>query len=302
MKQCAAWVTDFRRSLTSRLLKALFAREILGSQKLFISNVAHELRTPLSVIKTASEVALLEPGLTRDTRKAFNEITEELARVSEILDNLLSLNTLSGEGGMKFQNLDLSAVVEDVAKRLLPLARELGVRVRVRTKAGSIAVGNRAALETVAYHLIKNALSFTPAHAEAQVEVRVRPEANTVLLEVRDSGVGMSKDELAHVFEPFYRADTSRNRNARNAGAGLGLTIVDEMVRQHGGTIAIESSRRLGTVAVVTLPRGGFISGSDDSRYTEGRSAESENGAHEPHGGRRHFTERDRVTKDIAGT
>src|SRR5438105_1405624 len=95
LKQCAGWVTAFWERCANRLLKEIFAREILTSQKLFISNVAHELRTPLSTIKTSAEVALIDTGLSKDTRDTFKEILGELERLSGIIDNLLSLNTLT---------------------------------------------------------------------------------------------------------------------------------------------------------------------------------------------------------------
>lgn len=265
--------------------------------------MSHELRTPLSTIKTASEVALLDPDLSRDTRKTFQEITEELTRVSEILDNLLSLNSLSGQEGMRFQNLDVGAVVTEVVHKLQPLARERHVPVRLKTEVGSIAIGNRSALEQVAHHLIKNALSFTPAES-GPVQVRVYPEGSETIIEVEDHGIGMSPEELTHIFEPFYRADTSRNRTVRHGGSGLGLTIVDEMVRKHGGTVTIESKRRMGTTVVVRIPRGGFIPHSGTPSYDRGRSngnQQQKDGAHEPHRGRRNFTEVRVVTKGVAG-
>lgn len=294
MRQFAAWATGLRQRLASRLIKAVFAEEILGEQKAFIANVAHELRTPLSVIKTSSEVALFDPALSRDARKTFVEIVGELTRVSEILDNLLSLNALAGGERMALQNLDVGAIVEGAAKRLVPLARERRIRMSVRARPGSIALGNRAALETAVHHLIKNALLFTPASEDGVVAVRVRPEGSSTVIEVRDNGIGMSRDDLLHAAEPFYRADVSRHRAIKQTGSGLGLTIAHEMVRLHGGTLTLESKRREGTVATVALPRGGFIPATGAEEYTNerlARSDKSESGAHEPYHGRRHLTE-----------
>lgn len=264
MKQFGAWVTGLRGRLASRFLRATFATEILQSQKLFISNVAHELRTPLSTIKTVSEVSLLDPALARETRRSFVEITEELNRVSEILDNLLSLNALGNPETLPLRHLDYGATVEEVVRKLQPLARKRGVRLTLRAQVGAIVYGNRAGLEQIAHHITKNALAFTPA--EGAVAVRLRPEGEHVVLEVQDSGIGMSQEEVAHLFEPFYRADTSRNRSVEHSGSGLGLTIVHEMVRMHGGTIRIDSKKRHGTTVVVLLPRGGFIPHSADVR------------------------------------
>lgn len=264
-------------------------RDSLHNQKLFISNVAHELRTPLSTIKTSSEVALLDPTLDKDTRRAFVEIIEELNRVSEIINNLLSLNTLTRPERMQLQHLDYGALVDEVVRKLQPLARERQVRLTFKPTAGSIVHGNRTALEQVAHNIIKNALAFTPA--KGTVMVKLYPKEERVLLEVADSGIGMTKEELLHIFEPFYRADTSRNRAVAHAGAGLGLTIVNDMVRMHRGTITIESHKRAGTTVVVSFPRGGlpagrqgFIPASGGLAYT---SLPLERGAHGGKNGRR---------------
>lgn len=231
-------------------------RQSLRNQKLFISNIAHELRTPLSIIKTTSEVALLDPGLSRDTKRSYTEIIEELNRISEIINNLLSLNNLTRPERARFINVDLGAVLDEVAESLRPLARERGVTFTSRSEAGSIVLGNRSALTQVAHNIIKNGILFTPKGGS--VAVRLRPEESRVILEVRDSGMGMSEEELRHIFEPFYRADSSRNRATEHTGSGLGLTIAQEMVRAHHGSITIDSAKRKGTTVVVLLPRGGL--------------------------------------------
>lgn len=238
------------------------ARDTLQHQKLFISNVAHELRTPLSIIKTNSEVALMDPGLAPDLSATFKEIVGELNRISDIINNLLSLNSLARPERMQFKNLDLAPLAEAVAARYRALARERGIRLSLRHERGSIAWGNAVALEAVMGNIVKNALSYTPRNDHGAVQITLRPQEGMVLFEVTDTGVGMSQEELLHVFEPFYRADSSRNRRGQEEGSGLGLTIVNEMVRVHRGKIHIESRRkshkhRGGTTVSVLLPLGG---------------------------------------------
>jgi signal transduction histidine kinase len=238
------------------------ARDTARYQKLFISNIAHELRTPLSTIKTSSEVALIDDSLDPDARKTFLEIIEELNRISEIINNLLSLNTLTRPERMQFSNIDLMSLAERVVARHLPLAKERGVKVTVRNEPGAIVWGNATALEQLMTNLVKNALSYTPEDTHGTVTITVRPaEAGMILFAVADTGIGMTQEELNHVFEPFYRADTSRNRDVKKTGAGLGLTIVNEMVRAHRGRIHIDSGKRKGTTVSVYLPRGGAGSG-----------------------------------------
>ncbi len=238
------------------------ARDNLRHQKLFISNIAHELRTPLSIIKTNSEVALMDPMLESGLVAMFKEIIGELNRISDIINNLLSLNSLARPERMQFKNLDLIPLCESVVARYQALARERGIKLMVRCERGSIVWGNAIALEQVMSNIIKNALSYTARKDNGTVQVTLRPQDGMVLFSVADSGVGMSQEELLHIFEPFYRADGSRNRKGGEEGSGLGLTIVNEMVRVHRGKIQVESRRKSakrpgGTTVSVLLPLGG---------------------------------------------
>lgn len=260
MKQCAAWATAWWERCANRLLKEIYAREILQSQKRFIADVAHELRTPLSTIKTSSEVALIDTGLPKDARESFEEILGELERVSEILNNLLSLNSLARPEEMLFKSLDMLAIADAVLERLRPIAREKKIRLRLRGEPDSIAWANATAVEQIMTNVIKNAISYTPSDRDGRVEVVVRPaEDAAVLFEVSDTGLGMRPEDLAHVFEPFYRADPSRTKLInKKTGSGLGLTIANELIRAQGGTIHMESRYHKGTTVRIRLPAGGW--------------------------------------------
>ncbi len=234
------------------------ARDTARYQKLFISNIAHELRTPLSTIKTSSEVALIDENLPADIKTTFTEIIEELNRVSEIINNLLSLNTLTRPERMQFTSVDIAPIAENVLKRHLPFARERGIKAVLRKEPGALVWGNSMALEQIMMNLIKNAFTYTPANSNGEVTITVRPDGRgAVLFSVQDTGIGISQEDLFHIFEPFYRADSSRNRGLQSTGSGLGLTIVNEMVRAHHGRIHIESRKRKGTTVSVFFPRGG---------------------------------------------
>ncbi len=232
-------------------------RETLRYQKLFISNIAHELRTPLSTIKTSSEVAMLDDSLSFPMKRAFTEILTELDRISHIINNLLSLNTLTRPERMQFKDVDLGRIVDDVVRRLHSLADERDIKVIVKTDAHRKVWGNPSALEQVATNLIKNAISYTPKGAGGVVTVSVRPDFHGMMvLSVADNGIGIAQEDLFHIFEPFYRADTSRVRRVRKTGSGLGLTIVNEIVRVHHGRINIQSALKKGTTVSVSLPSG----------------------------------------------
>ena len=232
------------------------ARDTLRYQKLFISNVAHELRTPLSVIKTSTEVGLIDDSLPPIVKETFNDILKELDRVSEIINNLLSLNALTRPERMQFGNIELGPLVESIAKRHALLANERGIKLNLKKDGYTTVWGNATALEQIIANLVKNAISYTPKGSSGSVTVEVRPEGNMMLLSVSDTGIGISQEDLFHIFEPFYRADMSRVRKIKKSGSGLGLTIVNELVRVHHGKIQIQSALRRGTHVHVYLPFG----------------------------------------------
>ena len=151
------------------------ARDTLRYQKLFISNVAHELRTPLSIIKHRARWRSSTMTLPTPVRKTFIDIAGELDRVSEIINNLLSLNTLTRPERMQFGNVDLAPLVNTVVKRLHALARERGIELTVKWDNYQTVWGNATALEQIATNLIKNAIAYTPKGTRGTVKVSIRP-------------------------------------------------------------------------------------------------------------------------------
>ncbi len=225
--------------------------EAFKSQKRFIADVAHELRTPLSVIKTNSEVALLDRSLDVRVKSILKSNVEELNRASEIINNLLSLSSFTRSGRMTFSAIDLGTIVDAAIKKLKAFAERKQIELTVKKSEPRTVWGNATALEQVVINLLKNAITFTPEGGLVSVEVEPNYQGN-VLLTVRDNGIGISHKDLFRIFEPFYRAERSRNR--RRGGSGLGLTIVSEIIKLHRGRITIKSALNQGTTAVVLLP------------------------------------------------
>lgn len=233
-------------------------RVALASQKQFIGNVAHELRTPLAVMKTNIEVALDDGTLDETLRRTLNENVEELDRASDIINNLLTFNTLLNPGVIPFADVDLGVVVASAIAKLSPLAGERKVPLRVERGEFLVAHGNEAALLQVAMNLLRNAIIYSTSGAP--IVVRVAPDYRGYIeLEVTDHGMGISEEELTHIFEPFYQVD--RSRSGHRGGSGLGLTIVSELVKLHGGKIFFKSKLGRGTTAVVSIPCGTVLGG-----------------------------------------
>ncbi len=227
------------------------ARNALASQKQFVGNIAHEVRTPLSVIKTNTEVALLGDGVSQDMRETLMSNIEELDRISEIINNLLSLSALVRPERMEFAAVDLSVVATDVVQKFSQLARRSEQQITLRKSPDCKVWGNNTALTQIIGNLVKNAIVYTPRGGHIRVTIEPAPN-NHVELIVQDSGIGIARKDLFRIFEPFYRADPSRTKGA--GGSGLGLAIVSELIKTHQGRITIRSAVGRGTTVSVLFP------------------------------------------------
>lgn len=229
-------------------------RNALVAQKEFIGNVAHEVRTPLTIIKANTEVLMLEEQANKDIRAALASNLEELDRISDIINNLLTLNALIEPERLSFAEVDLAAVARRVAEKLSHPAQRKRVEIRTNFAPASSVWGNATALEQIATNLLKNALEHTRAGGEITIAAGPDPYG-TFAFSVRDTGTGIRQEDLHRIFEPFYRGDRSRTRSG-GGGSGLGLAIVHELVKLHNGYVRVESVRERGTTVTVTLPRG----------------------------------------------
>ena len=229
------------------------ARNALAAQKRFIGDVAHELRTPLSVIRTNTEVRLFDAEVSREAREVHESNLEELDRISSLINNLLTLNAFLRPEQMPFGNVKLSKVARRALDRFDDLAHQRHVHTKLSAPRARPAWGNEAAIEQILMNLVKNAIQHTE---DGEVRVSIGPStAGALELSVADTGTGIREEDLLHIFEPFYRGDRARSR-AGGAGSGLGLAIVNELVRLHRGRIRIQSAPGVGTRVTVTLPYG----------------------------------------------
>jgi two-component system phosphate regulon sensor histidine kinase PhoR len=216
-----------------------------------VGNIAHEVRTPLSVIKTNTEVALLGDSVSAEMRETLNSNIEELDRISEIINNLLSLSALVRPERMEFAAVDLSQVASEVVQKFSQLARRNEQQITLRKSPDCKVWGNHTALMQIVGNLVKNAIVYTPRGGHVRVTIEPAPN-NQVELIVQDSGIGIARKDLFRIFEPFYRADPSRTKGA--GGSGLGLAIVSELIKTHQGRITIRSAVGRGTTVSVLFP------------------------------------------------
>lgn len=226
-------------------------RNALTSQKQFIGNIAHELRTPLSIIKTNTEVSLLGDNVSVETRETLESTVEELDRLSDIINNLLSLSASVRPERIEFTAIEIGNIVNDAVRKLDGLAKLRNLEVTTRTGQGCYVHGNASALEQIFTNVIKNAINYTTRGGHISITSE-QIGASHVEIVITDSGTGIGRQDLFHIFEPFYRAEPSRNR--AKGGSGLGLAIVSELVRLHHGKITVRSALNRGTTVVISLP------------------------------------------------
>jgi signal transduction histidine kinase len=229
----------------------------LDYQKRFIGNIAHELRTPLSIIRTNSEVALMDRSIQEYPRDTLTITIEELDRVSGIINNLLSFDSLMRPGQIRFEPVNIREAAAEVVARHKEIAQSYGIALALDATGEPVYVlGNRIALEQVLTNLVKNALNYTPQHDGRSVIVRVDENEEQISASVIDTGIGIAQKDLYYVFQPYFRGDTSRERGSIGSGtSGLGLAIVNDIVRAHSGSIVIRSALNRGTTIELTFPK-----------------------------------------------
>jgi heavy metal sensor kinase len=219
-------------------------------QRQFTDDASHELRSPLSVIEAEATLALRRERSADDYRDALATIADEAAGMNRMIDQLLTLaRGDAAEDEEVLETVDLGALARETSEAMRPVAEEAGVSIAADEMPGALVAGDPVRLRRVVANLIDNAIRYTPAGGG--VTVSVRGEANDAVLTVSDTGIGISEEQLVHIFERFYRADGARQRGQ---GSGLGLSICRQIVDEHGGTIAAESAEGEGTTFTVRIP------------------------------------------------
>jgi len=233
---------DVIAAATSELRATRDARERL------LADAAHELRTPLAAIRTDVDVTLRREREPDELREALGRVREDVARLSALAQQLLDV-TARRVAGSSVEEGDLAEAARQAAAAMRGIAAERGVTLAVEGDATSRARFDREAMARVLANLLDNATRFAPK--DTAVVVRVTSRGDDVAFEVEDEGAGVPASERAAVFEAFHRVDRS------GAGAGLGLAIVREVARQHGGDARVEAGDSGGARFVVAWPRGG---------------------------------------------
>lgn len=224
------------------------------SRREFVANVSHELRTPLTTIKSYLEA--LEDGALDDPQLAQRFVgvaRNETERMIRLVSDLLHLSRFdSKQARLKKEWTDIAEMLEEVADRFSFQLRQRQIKIGISAEQapGKVEL-DRDQIDQVLDNLVSNAIKYTAEGGRIAITAR-RVEPKAIEISVEDNGIGIPKKDLDRIFERFYRVDKARSRNM--GGTGLGLSIAREIVRAHGGTIAIESEYNQGTKVTFTLP------------------------------------------------
>jgi heavy metal sensor kinase len=218
----------------------------------FTADASHELRTPISLVRTEAELALRKPRGEAEYRESLRHILLEAERTTALIEELLSLARAdSGSETLHMDPINLRETLQGIAEdwRQVAAVRNLQFEASIGV-SDSFVLGDETSLRRVVNILLDNAFKYTPA--PGTVHLLLERKNNRVVITVRDSGVGIAAEEQSKIFERFYRVDKARSREM--GGAGLGLSIAEWIVGQHRGSIEVQSNAGQGSVFRVELP------------------------------------------------
>ena len=218
----------------------------------FTADASHELRGPISFVRTVAEVAMRNPKADPKSVQAFEDIVEETAKATVLLEDMLTLARADAERGDKpLASINLATVVEEACEMARPIAenRHLNLSVSLGASRRVNVLGDFPALRRLLWILLDNALKYT--QSPGRIDVALSADSFQATVEVRDTGVGISAANLSHIFDRFYRADPSRSNVE---GAGLGLAIAKWIAEMHHAELSVTSEMHKGTNFQLVFP------------------------------------------------
>jgi two-component system phosphate regulon sensor histidine kinase PhoR len=221
-------------------------------RKDFVANVSHELKTPVTSIKGFTETLLDGAMNNKETLGAFlSIILKESDRLQTLIQDLLELSKIEQQGfRLNIQEIDLHMLLKEVITILTGKAEAKNIKLELYSKQNQVLInGDSDRLKQVFINLIGNAINYTPP--EGDVKIILLEHGENVRIHVKDSGVGISKEEIPRIFERFYRVDRARSRNS--GGTGLGLAIVKHLIEAHHGNISVRSNLGEGSDFIIEL-------------------------------------------------
>lgn|SRR3989338_1863664 len=235
--------------LAGRTLQPI--KEIVDEQNRFISDASHELRTPITSLKTEIEVNLRDRNLSKDAKKLLQSNLEEVNSLQSLSDNLIRLTQYQKTNyNIHFDDLSLLEIVVDACKKVANLAKHKKITIKNQVK-DFILEGDSPSLTESLVILLDNAIKYS--RKNTLITLTSKKSGHSLELEIKDEGVGIAEQDIPYLFDRFYRADRSRTKTDVQ-GYGLGLSIAKQIVDKHNGSISVGSKLNQGTTFTIQLP------------------------------------------------
>ena len=245
-------ITDAFNKLQARM------KIIDDSRQEFVSNVSHELKTPITSMKVLADTLLAGENVSVDTYKEFmRDISEEIDRENQIINDLLTLVKMENSASITdVKPMNINDLTEIVLKRLRPIARQHDIELTMESTREITAEIDEVKMSIIIMNLVENGIKYN--HEGGFVRVKLDADHQNFTIEISDSGIGIPEDSVDRLFERFYRVDKSRyrekNRMGDIGGTGLGLSVVRQLVLMHRGEISVSSVEGSGTVFTIRIP------------------------------------------------
>lgn len=236
--------------LAGRTLRPI--ADMVDEQNRFITDASHQLRTPLASLKSAMEVHLRDTHLTlTDAKKLIADNIADVNKLQTLSDTLIALAGYHHPANTPMlERVEVSSVVNDSIDKIRPLARKRNISIEQDIQ-NCASLGNRDGIRDLLVILLDNAIKYSPK--KSMVTVNAKKTEGSVIVSVRDLGIGIAEKDISHVFDRFYRGTNAQSR-LNIPGHGLGLSIAKKIVEAHHGSIHVESIFNTGTTVIVRLP------------------------------------------------
>lgn len=227
-------------------------QQMVDEQNRFISDASHELKTPLTSLKTAIEVSLRDTDLTLpQAKQLMKESIDEVDKLQMLSEGLLQLAQYQLPAAKtSFEKIQVSAVIAQATRTVQSLASKKEISIVVEQTPLTLD-GNAFGLIDLFVIILDNAIKYSPE--KTTIHLSVKKQTGMAVIQIQDQGIGIAKKDIPHIFDRFYRADDARVK-AGQGGYGLGLSIAKKIVDTHQGTIAVKSAPHKGTLFIVQLP------------------------------------------------
>lgn len=227
-------------------------KEMVDEQNRFITDASHEFRTPITSLRSEIEVSLRDKNLSlQDAKVLLKSNLEEVINLQALSNHLMDLASYQKKNDdITLKKSSVLEVVESAYKKLLSLARKKNITFDLEVNDYLI-LADRQSLTELFVILLDNAVKYSPKNTN--ITVVARKTDHSLLISIKDEGIGIDKKDLPHIFDRFYRSDISRSKN-KAAGFGLGLSIAKKIVELHKGTIEATSELKKGSVFTIRLP------------------------------------------------